>query len=350
MKPFQTINWFKAGDFLRLLDQRRLPHKKIYLDCSKLEQVCEAIETLAVRGAPAIGVASAYGVVVGVQEIINQNRRLGQDEFEAILRRLAATRPTAVNLFWALARMRKIGRNYLAAAPSDLNGLKERLLEEAAMIYAEDEQAHRRLGEIGAALIPDGARVLTHCNAGALACAAYGTALGVLRTAWTAGKRFQVYADETRPLLQGSRLTAWELQQDGIPVTLICDNMAAHCMRQGRIDLVIVGADRIAANGDTANKIGTYGVSLAAKAHNLPFYIAAPTTTIDFSLADGSRIPIEERDPDEVRRCGGKRMAPAGVAVYNPAFDITPASLITAIITERGLVTPDRLADLQSSS
>ncbi|MBN2705909.1 MAG: S-methyl-5-thioribose-1-phosphate isomerase [Deltaproteobacteria bacterium] len=350
MKQFQTINWCKEGSSLRLLDQRQLPNKKTFLECGKLAQVCDAIETLAVRGAPAIGVAGAYGVVVGVQEIINRNQALKQEDLGSILGRLAATRPTAVNLFWALARMEKIGRDYLAAAPSDHNGLKERLLQEAEMIYAEDEQAHRRLGEVGAALIPDGARVLTHCNAGALACAAYGTALGVLRTAWTAGKRFQVYADETRPLLQGSRLTAWELQEDGIPVTLICDNMAAHCMRQGKIDLVIVGADRIAANGDTANKIGTYGVSLAAKAHNLPFYVAAPTTTIDFSLTDGSLIPIEERDPEEVRCCGGKRMAPTGVAVYNPAFDITPAGLITAIITERGLVTPDRLADLQQHS
>lgn len=299
------------------------------------------------RGAPAIGVAAAYGVVVGVQEELQSNRTLSKSRFDYIIDELAATRPTAVNLFWALERVKKAGYSGLK---NGLNGteLRDNLLKEADLIFAEDERDHRLLGEYGAQLVPDRARILTHCNAGALACADYGTALGIIRAAQTAGKEIQVFADETRPLLQGSRLTTWELLQDKIPVTLICDNMAAHCMSKGMIDLVIVGADRIAANGDSANKIGTYSVALAAKAHNLPFYIAAPTSTIDFSLTDGSEIPIEERDPDEVRFFGEKRTAPAAVKVYNPAFDVTPARLITSIITEKGVFAPAQLLQIKS--
>ncbi len=334
-----------------------MPNKESFLDCGTLQEVADAIKTLAVRGAPAIGVAAAYGVVIGVQEEIALNRPLTKAGFDRIIDALAATRPTAVNLFWALERMKKTGAAGLENGLSDAGLrdqllrdqlLRDQLLQEADLIFAEDERDHHLLGEHGARLVPEKARILTHCNAGALACADYGTALGVIRAAHNAGKEIQVFADETRPLLQGSRLTAWELLQDKIPVTLICDNMAAHCMSKGMIDLVIVGADRIAANGDSANKIGTYSVALAAKAHNLPFYIAAPTSTIDFSLANGSQIPIEERDPDEVRFFGRKRTAPAAVKVYNPAFDVTPARLITGIITEKGVYEPDRLAQIES--
>ncbi len=346
MSNFQTLVWLEKSRILRLLDQRRLPNEESFLDCETLQQVTNAIRTLAVRGAPAIGVTAAYGVVVGIQEEIALNRTVSQSGFDNIIAEIAATRPTAVNLFWALERVRKTGYSGLE---NGLNGteLRDNLLKEADLIFAEDERDHHLLGEHGARLLPDKARILTHCNAGALACADYGTALGVIRAAHTAGKEIQVFADETRPLLQGSRLTTWELLKDKIPVTLICDNMAAHCMSKGMIDLVIVGADRIAANGDSANKIGTYSVALAAKAHNLPFYIAAPTSTIDFSLTDGSKIPIEERDPDEVRFFGEKRTAPAEVKVYNPAFDVTPARLITAIITEKGVYRPDQLLKIK---
>ena len=340
---FQTLTWLKDKRSLRLLDQRRLPTEELFFECRSLGEVAEAIKTLAVRGAPAIGVAAAYGVVIGVQEASAVGNSITEQKFSEIIDELAATRPTAVNLFWALARIKKVGEEGLKRG-FDGTKLGDLLLAEANRIYAEDDRAHHRLGEHGIKLIPTGARILTHCNAGALACAEYGTALGVIRAAQAAGKNIKVYADETRPLLQGSRLTTWELLKEKIPVTLICDNMAAHCMAKGMIDLVIVGADRIAANGDTANKIGTYSVALAAKAHNLPFYVAAPTSTIDFSLAEGSAIPIEERDPDEVRFFGEKQTAPAEVEVYNPAFDVTPASLISAIITEKGVFTPDQLA------
>ena len=343
MSTFQTLTWLEEKRSLRLLDQRRLPTAELFLECKDLQQLTKAIKTLAVRGAPAIGVAAAYGVVIGIQEAIATGNRITTPILTGIIDELAATRPTAVNLFWALERMKKAGEEGLKKG---FNGtdLRALLLAEADRVYDEANRAHRRLGEYGAELIPVGARILTHCNAGALACAEYGTALGVIRAAQAVGKNIEVYADETRPLLQGSRLTTWELLKEDIPVTLICDNMAAHCMAKGMIDLVIVGADRIAANGDTANKIGTYSVALAAKAHKLPFYVAAPTSTIDFSLADGSTIPIEERNPDEVRFFGEKRTAPAKVAVYNPAFDVTPAALISAIITEKGIFTPDQLS------
>ncbi len=346
MSSFQTLTWLREQKSLRLLDQRRLPAEELVLECCDLQALAEAIKTLAVRGAPAIGVAAAYGVVLGVQEEIAAGNRITRQTFAAILDELAATRPTAVNLFWALKRMKKAGEKGLKNG-FDKDDLRDLLLAEADRIYAEDDRDHHQLGEFGAHLIPDGATILTHCNAGALACAEYGTALGVFRAAQAAGKKIKVYADETRPLLQGSRLTTWELLKEEIPVTLICDNMAAHCMAKGLIDLVIVGADRIAANGDTANKIGTYSVALAAQAHSLPFYVAAPTSTIDFSLSDGSKIPIEERDPDEVRFFGEKRTAPAEVAVYNPAFDVTPATLISAIITEKGIFAPDKLSTIR---
>lgn len=346
MSSFQTLAWINKSRTLRLLDQRRLPNEEVFLECKTLSQVTDAIKTLAVRGAPAIGVAAAYGVVVGIQEELDRSRAISENKLAQIIADLAATRPTAVNLFWALERMKKVA---LGGFKKCLNGaeLRDQMLKEADLIFTEDERDHRLLGQHGAVLIPDKARILTHCNAGALACADYGTALGVIRTAHAAGKDIEVFADETRPLLQGARLTTWELLKDGIPVTLICDNMAAHCMAKGMIDLVIVGADRIAANGDSANKIGTYSVALAARAHNLPFYIAAPTSTIDFSLADGSGIPIEERHPDEVRFCGEKRTAPAEVKVYNPAFDVTPAHLISAIITEKGVFKPGQLSTIK---
>lgn len=346
MKSFRTLTWQKEKKSLRLLDQRRLPVAEVEIECQDLPTLAEAIKTLAVRGAPAIGVAAAYGVVLGVEEEIAAEKRITEHSLATIIDTLAATRPTAVNLFWALARMKKVGEESLTKG-LDNSRLRDLLLAEADLIYAEDDRDHHQLGEFGAQLIPDGATILTHCNAGALACAEYGTALGVIRAARTAGKKIKVYADETRPLLQGSRLTTWELLKEEIPVTLICDNMAAHCMAKGMIDLVIVGADRIAANGDTANKIGTYSVALAAKAHNLPFYVAAPTSTIDFSLSEGGKIPIEERDPDEIRFCGKNQTAPADVNVYNPAFDITPTKLISAIITEKGVYAPDRLKALK---
>ncbi len=339
----KTLTWDTEQNSLRLLDQRRLPTEELVIECRDLQAIAEAIKTLAVRGAPAIGVAAAYGVILGIQEEIENGRRVTTQRLDFIIDELAATRPTAVNLFWALARMKKTGEEGLKKGFDEVK-LKDILLAEANRIYAEDDHNHHQLGCFGAQLIADGATILTHCNAGALACAEYGTALGVIRAAHAAGKKIKVYADETRPLLQGSRLTTWELLKEKIPVTLICDNMAAHCMAKGMIDLVVVGADRIAANGDTANKIGTYSVALAAKAHNLPFYIAAPTATIDFALSDGAKIPIEERDPDEVRFFGEKRTAPAEVAVYNPAFDVTPANLITAIITEKGIFAPDQLS------
>ncbi len=342
MTEIKSLDWLEEEGVLRLLDQRRLPTREEYWDCRKLAEITKAIRTLAVRGAPAIGVAAAYGVVIGVDERLRAGESVGTAELSEICNLLAATRPTAVNLFGALVRMERSGKEALAEGATG-EELRLHLLAEARRIEAEDAAAHRRLGAYGAELIPDGATILTHCNAGALACAAYGTALGVIRAAHAAGKKISVFADETRPLLQGARLTAWELQREGIPVTLICDGMAAHCMARGLIDLVIVGADRIAANGDTANKIGTYQVALAARAHGLPCYVAAPTSTIDFSLSEGSQIPIEERSPDEVRRFAGVPTAPDGVAVYNPAFDVTPARLLTAIITEKGVFAPDIL-------
>jgi methylthioribose-1-phosphate isomerase len=292
---------------------------------------------LRVRGAPAIGIAAAMGVVLGVQQardLPSLSQQLHQaSDF------LRTSRPTAVNLFWALDRMERCGQQIVAAGMSATDGIR-RLLEEAQAIEEEDRRTCRAIGAAGAELVGDGQGVLTHCNAGGLATADYGTALAVLFTAAERGRHFQVYADETRPLLQGARLTAWELCQHGIPVTLICDSMAAQVMKEGRVQLVLVGADRIAANGDTANKIGTYGVALLAKAHGIPFYVAAPSTTFDLSLPSGDQIPIEQRDPREITHGFGCPTAPEGASVYNPAFDVTPHTLICGIITERGLIQP----------
>ncbi len=355
--PVETILW--TGDSVRIIDQTKLPDQLAYLDCRDVETMAEAIESLRSRGAPAIGLAAADGVVLGVRDVSSGD---SWEAFEQALNssidRLARTRPTAVNLFWALDRMR---RRFLT---SDLRPLtsggsvkegvltsdlrpqtsvgsveegKALLLEEAHRIFEEDRKICRAMGKNGATLLEDGMTVLTHCNAGGLATADFGTALGVIYAAREAGKTIRVFADETRPLLQGARLTAWELMQSGIEVTLICDDMAAWVMQQGKVDAVLVGADRIAANGDVANKIGTYGLAVLAKAHGIPFYVVAPVSTLDVSLESGDLIPIEERKPEEVT-CGfSRRTAPEGVAVYNPAFDVTPHRLVSAIISEKGI-------------
>jgi methylthioribose-1-phosphate isomerase len=335
----RTIAW--VGDtsgFVRLLDQTLLPTEVVYRDCRTVEEVWEAIKVLRVRGAPAIGIAAAMGVVVGLQSVrearpVDFRRRL-QDVCDY----LATSRPTAVNLFWALDRMqRRVADLHDRETPAHLLRI---LLDEALAIEEEDRQMCRAIGRWGASLIGDGQGVLTHCNAGGLATADYGTALAVMFAAAEAGRRFRVFADETRPLLQGARLTTWELQQRGIDVTLICDNMAAQVMKEGRIQVVVTGADRIAANGDSANKIGTYGVAVLAHAHDIPFYVAAPSSTFDLNLATGANIPIEQRDAREVTHGLGKQIAPEGVKVYNPAFDVTPARLIAGIVTEKGLIQP----------
>jgi methylthioribose-1-phosphate isomerase len=337
MPASRTLEWIGDGDgFLRLLDQTQLPTLLMYRDCCSVEDVWEAIRSLRVRGAPAIGVAAALGVVVGVQACADEahyGERLRQ-----VTDYLRTSRPTAVNLFWALERMERcFERTCQQGMPRHWT---QRLLAEARAIEDEDRRMCRAIGAAGASLIGDGQGILTHCNAGGLATAEYGTALAVMFAAAEQGRRFHVYADETRPLLQGARLTAWELQQAGIPVTLICDSMAAHVMKEGRVQLVLVGADRIAANGDTANKIGTYGVALLARAHGIPFYVAAPSSTFDLSLPNGDSIPIEERDPREITHGFGRQTAPDGVGVYNPAFDVTPHSLIAGIITENGVIQP----------
>jgi len=319
----KSVQWIgDANGFLRLIDQTQLPCKLAFRDCRTVEDVWEAIKSLRVRGAPAIGIAAAYGVVIGVRN----GTRLSE-----LADYLRTSRPTAVNLFWALDRMERVGREL---------STESRLLIEARAIHEEDRRMCHAIGRAGADLIRDGSGVLTHCNTGGLATAEYGTALSVLFTAADQGRRFRVFADETRPLLQGARLTTWELQQAGIDVTLICDSMAAQVMKEGRVQLVIVGADRIAANGDAANKIGTYGVAVLAKAHGIPFYVAAPSSTFDLNLPNGDGIPIEQRDPREVTHGFGRQTAPDGVAVYNPAFDVTPARLIAGLITEKGIIQP----------
>jgi methylthioribose-1-phosphate isomerase len=328
---------------LRLLDQRLLPTEESWLEYRDAQGVAEAIRSMVVRGAPAIGIAAAFGAWFGARDIQAESFAAFWAEFEQCCARLAATRPTAVNLCWALARMKRLVQ---ANCDQPIINLKIALEYEALAIAEEDLRINRAMGRHGAELFADGARILTHCNAGALATGGYGTALGVIRAAVAAGKKLSVLADETRPWLQGARLTAWELQRDGIPVTLICDNMAGYLMSQGEIDGVIVGADRIAANGDTANKIGTYSVAVLAKEHAIPFYVAAPISTIDLSLADGTLIPIEERGAREVTHIGERRLAPEGVAVRNPAFDVTPARLISAIITEHGVAHGDYTARL----
>ncbi len=333
---------FIAGQ-CQMLDQRLLPAEEVWLTYTTYQEVAEAIRSMVVRGAPAIGVAAAIGVWLGVRDIETESAHEFFQQMKEICEVLAATRPTAVNLFWALERMKHFAESNLDRSVMEL---KIGLEFEALAITQEDEQANRKMGQHGEHFLADGARVLTHCNAGALATAAYGTALGVIRAAVENGKQISVIADETRPFLQGARLTAWELQKDNIPVTLICDNMAGYLMSKGEIDCVIVGADRIAANGDVANKIGTYTVAVLAKEHNIPFYVAAPISTIDLKLTDGSQIPIEERDGREITHFKELQLAPEGINVFNPAFDITPSRLVTAIITENGVVSGDYLAGL----
>ncbi len=339
------VIWY--DNHVRLIDQTRLPNEFDWVEIRRYEDMAMAIETMIVRGAPAIGVAAAYGVYLGAREIQTSDRGEFLAQLEVVAERLRQTRPTAVNLFWAIARMMKVAQQTLG--PVEL--IQQTLLATAQAINADDIQTCQQIGDHGVSVLPASPaklRLLTHCNAGALATAGYGTALGVVRSAWRDGRLERVYADETRPRLQGAKLTAWECVQEQIPVTVITDNMAAHCMKQGLIDVVVVGADRIAANGDTANKIGTYSLAIVAKAHNIPFFVAAPLSTIDFAIHDGSQIPIEERNPEEVYQVGETRLCPVGAEFYNPAFDVTPAELITAIITEYGAIAPAKLqAELQ---
>jgi methylthioribose-1-phosphate isomerase len=319
----ETIEWTDAG--VVMIDQTRLPREQVFVTCRSYVEVAVAIRSMVIRGAPAIGVAAAMGVALGVRE---------DADFDRVCETLASTRPTAVNLFWAIERMRALRASLNGAPREELVG---RMIEEAKNIRLDDIAICRAMGKHGAALVPDGKTVLTHCNAGALATAGYGTALGVIRAAAEAGKRIDVFADETRPFLQGARLTAWELQQDGIPTTLITDNMAGHFLHSGRIGCVVVGADRIAANGDVANKIGTYSLAVLAKENNVPFYVAAPVSTFDLTLASGDSIPIEQRSAEEVTHVFGVPVAPENIRVENPAFDVTPARYVTAIISERGV-------------
>jgi len=339
-----TIEWNE--DAIVMVDQRKLPTKEVYVRCRTAAEVARAIKTMVIRGAPAIGVAAAMGLALGAKRSKATGSRALATEFYRNCDLMADTRPTAVNLFWAIDRMKAVfGAAVLAGGSAD--ELRRRLETEARLIHDEDVANCRALGAHGAAIVPEGATVLTHCNAGALATAGYGTALGVIRAAAEQGKRVNVFADETRPFLQGARLTAWELVRDGIPTTVITDSMAASMMHEALVDLVVVGADRIAANGDVANKIGTYGVAILAKEHSLPFYVAAPLSTIDLSLADGSRIPIEERDAREVTHAGSVRVTPEGAAIRNPAFDVTPHRYVSGIITERGICRPPFVESLR---
>ncbi len=339
---FRTIEW--RDDSVIMIDQTRLPAEEIYITYTDFKSVAEAIRGMIIRGAPAIGVAAAMGIALGARDIIADTAETFFRQLENVCDVMARTRPTAVNLFWAIQRMKRVAE---AARGKGLDQIREILKNEAIRIEAEDLTICRNIGKWGATLIPENATVLTHCNAGGLATAGYGTALGVIRAAQEAGKNIQVFADETRPWLQGARLTAWELQKDGIPVTLISDNMAGFFMSRGEITCCVVGADRIAANGDTANKIGTYSVAVLARANNIPFYVAAPVSTLDLTLSDGSKIPIEERGAEEVTHIKGIAIAPEGVRVRNPAFDVTPAEYITAIITENGIVKGDYRAGLR---
>ncbi len=326
----------REGDIVVMIDQRKLPAQEVYVRCKSAAEVARAIKTMVIRGAPAIGVAAAMGIAVGMRKSTATGTQKFATEFYKISEMMAATRPTAVNLFWAIERMK---RSFAAGAEAgeSVDQLKDRLDREAEAIHDEDVASCRALGAFGADVVPADAHILTHCNAGALATAGYGTALGVVRGAVEAGKRVAVFADETRPFLQGARLTAWELMRDGIDTTVITDNMAGSLMRQGRVNFIVVGADRIAANGDTANKIGTYGVAVLAREHAIPFYVAAPMSTIDLRTPDGAHIPIEERNAKEVTHIGGSQVAPDGAQVWNPAFDVTPHRFITGIITERGI-------------
>jgi methylthioribose-1-phosphate isomerase len=334
----ETLRWREGR--LELLDQRLLPARVEFVACATAQEVARAIRGMVIRGAPAIGCAAAYGIALEAIRLKDAAPAAFASGMDQAFNALAASRPTAVNLFWALERMRAVINAAKSPRPADT---AVRLLDEAQRIVSADIAANRAMGAHGAALIPDDARVFTHCNAGALATAGHGTALGVIRSAVAAGKRVSVVVDETRPFLQGARLTAWELSRDGIPVTLVTDNMSGHLMSRGEIDAVIVGADRVAANGDVANKIGTYMIAVLARRHHIPFYVAAPLSTIDPRLASGGDIPIEEREAAEVRGYSGLEWAPAGISVRNPVFDVTPADLVTALITEKGVVRePDR--------
>ncbi len=346
----RTIEWL--GHAVRLIDQRALPAREVYLDYTTPEEVAFAIKDMVVRGAPAIGVTAAFGAALGAKRIEATSRKAFMTAWQKDLDILAASRPTAVNLFWAVARMKKVAEAFVG---DDLSLLVARLEDESVKIYEEDLTINRKMGENGATLLVDGDTALTHCNAGALATAGdYGTALGVFKAAHLAGKKIAVIADETRPWLQGARLTAWEMMKEGIPVHLISDNMAGALMAKGMVDKIVVGSDRIAANGDVANKIGTYTVAVLAQRHGIPFYVAAPMSTVDFACPDGSQIPIEERKPEEVTTVMGEyRIAPEGVAVYNPAFDVTPAELVSAIVTEEGIAYPpftESLAAMRTKS
>jgi len=338
------VTW--QHDRVLLIDQTRLPGEFHHIQIANYQQMAEAIKTMIVRGAPAIGVAAAYGVYLGARDIYTEEVGEFLPLLENVAEELRHTRPTAVNLFWAIREMLKTAYG----SGDNVATIKQQLLITAQTIQEQDLMTCQQIGDRGLAVLPsspDKLNILTHCNAGALATAGYGTALGVIRSAWTAGRLERVYADETRPRLQGAKLTAWECVQEKIPVTVITDNMAAHCMQKKMIHAVVVGADRIAANGDAANKIGTYGLAVIAKMHNVPFFVAAPLSTVDFDLQDGTQIPIEERDPTEIYQIGETRLCPEGVDFYNPAFDVTPNSLITAIITEKGAVKPTELISLQ---
>ena len=325
----KTIEWTPGG--VVMIDQRKLPREEVYVTCKTYQEVAEAIRSMVIRGAPAIGVAAAMGVALGMQTAPAQDLNAAM---ETICSTLAATRPTAVNLFWAIERMKRV---YRAERERGLEAVRAALVREALAIYLEDIAINQQIGRVGAELVPGSKTVLTHCNAGALATAGYGTALGVIRAAVESGKRIDVMAGETRPYLQGARLTVWELEQDGIPATLITDSMAGHFLKSGRIGCVLVGADRIAANGDVANKIGTYSLAVLARENGVPFYVAAPISTLDLTLESGDQIPIEQRSPAEVTHLAGVPIAPEGIAVENPAFDVTPNRYVSAIITECGI-------------
>ena len=345
-KTIYPVIW--QDDKVRLIDQTRLPQEYTVVEISRCADMVQAIKTMIVRGAPAIGVAAAYGMYLGAREIDSSNRKIFLQELETIAQMLKQTRPTAVNLFWAISRMLRTAYEAIGTVEE----IKATLLETAKTIQQEDLATCQAIGDRGLSILPNTParlNILTHCNAGSLATAGYGTALGVVRSAYGANRLQMVYADETRPRLQGAKLTAWECVQEGIPVTVIADSMAAHCMQQGKIDLVVVGADRIAANGDTANKIGTYSLAIVAQAHNIPFYVAAPFSTIDFELSTGTEIPIEERDIAEIYQIGNANFKVEGAEFYNPAFDVTPANLIAGIITEKGVIKPEHLVDYRTN-
>lgn len=336
----KTIEW--KNDRVIMLDQRLLPHREVYRSCRDYVQVADAIRAMVIRGAPAIGVAAAMGVALGA---LHAPDKSFDREFERIVALLGKTRPTAVNLFWALQRMRAV---YLAQRGKGIAAARQALKQTALQIFTDDIAANKMIGKYGAPLLRNARQIMTHCNAGALATAGYGTALGVLRALKESGKKFEVYVNETRPFLQGARLTAWELKKEKIPATLVTDNMVGYLMQQGRVDAVVVGCDRVAANGDVANKIGTYTVAVLAKRHGIPFYVAGPTSSIDIDCRSGKDIPIEQRDAKEVSHIFGKALAPKGTKVFNPAFDVTPAELVTAIITERGVINPPYPMNIRS--